>query len=198
MSSAKCQLFYSISSVLSHLPVFSNFQKHWDVYLKVARLAFTLRFLNEICSGKCKGRLQLNALQRLKGSLDQDSCMAKYTSFVMSNFNYCPLIWMFTSETSLYKLENIQKRALRFVLHLMNTNRVILICYIMLTYPELKWWSCDISQSKFLNVWKSIIKEITGGPVCLNAMFIRKECPYALRDSSILIRPKVNLTHYGL
>ena len=35
-------------------------------------------------------------------------------------------------------------------------------------------------------------------PAYLNAMFIRKECPYALRDSSILMRPKVNLTQYGL
>ena len=29
-------------------------------------------------------------------------------------------------------------------------------------------------------------------PAYLNAMFIRKECPYALKDSCILIRPKVN------
>ena len=38
------------------------------------------------------------------------------------------------------------------------------------------------------------VKEIS--PVYLNAMFIRKECPYALRDNSILVRP--NLTQYGL
>ena len=29
-------------------------------------------------------------------------------------------------------------------------------------------------------------------------MFMRKECPYALRDGSILMRPKVNLTQHGL
>ena len=63
-----------------------------------------------------KAGRQLNALQRLKGSLDQDSRMAIYKSFIMFNFNYCPLIWMFTSKTSLSKLENIQKRAFRFVL----------------------------------------------------------------------------------
>ena len=51
----------------------------------------------------------LNALQRLKGSLDQDSRMAIYKSFIMSNFNYCPLIWLCTSKTSLSKLENIRK-----------------------------------------------------------------------------------------
>ena len=63
-----------------------------------------------------KAGRQLNALQRLKGSLDKNSRMAIYKSFIMSNFNYCPLVWMFTIKTSLSKLENIQKRALRFVL----------------------------------------------------------------------------------
>ena len=35
-------------------------------------------------------------------------------------------------------------------------------------------------------------------PAYLNDMFTRKQCPYTLRDSSILVRPKVNLTQYGL
>ena len=51
---------------------------------------------------------------------------------------------MFTSKTSLSKLENIQNVHLN--LYLMIINRAILICYIMLRYPELKSWSCDISQ----------------------------------------------------
>ena len=33
-------------------------------------------------------------------------------------------------------------------------------------------------------------------PTYLNTMFTRKQCPYALRDSSILVRPTVNLTQY--
>ena len=33
----------------------------------------------------------------------------------MSNFNYCPLVWMFSNATSLKKLENLLKRALRFL-----------------------------------------------------------------------------------
>ena len=35
-------------------------------------------------------------------------------------------------------------------------------------------------------------------PLYLNAMFMRKECPYALRDSSILMRRNGNLFQYGL
>ena len=33
----------------------------------------------------------------------------------MLNFNYCPLVWMFSNATSLKKIENLQKRALRFL-----------------------------------------------------------------------------------
>ena len=33
----------------------------------------------------------------------------------MANFNYCPLVWMFSSASSLKKIENLQKRALRFL-----------------------------------------------------------------------------------
>ena len=32
----------------------------------------------------------------------------------MAYFNYCPLVWMFSSASMLSKIENLQKRALRF------------------------------------------------------------------------------------
>ena len=68
------------------------------------------RVIDGHISNMCiKAGRQLNALLRLKGSLDQDSRMAIYKSFIMSNFNCCSLIWIFTSKTSLSKLENIQK-----------------------------------------------------------------------------------------
>ena len=33
----------------------------------------------------------------------------------MSNFNYRPLVWMFSNATSFNEIENLQKRALRFL-----------------------------------------------------------------------------------
>ena len=41
--------------------------------------------------------------------------LAIFKSFITSNFNYCPLIWHFYSQSSTKKLEKIQERALRFI-----------------------------------------------------------------------------------
>ena len=59
---------------------------------------------------------QLNALKRLRRFLGIEERKALIQSFVLSNFNYCPLVWMLSSVKSLNKIENLQKRALRFML----------------------------------------------------------------------------------
>ena len=76
--------------------------------------------VNNVCK---KAGKQVSALQRLTGMLDQQSRMAIYQSFVKANLDFCPLVWFFTSRSSISKLETIQERALRFVL------KVFVSCY---------------------------------------------------------------------
>ena len=40
----------------------------------------------------------------------------------MAKFNYCPLVWMISRAVSLKKIENLQKRALRFLYKSYNTS----------------------------------------------------------------------------
>ena len=61
------------------------------------KLNFT-EHISDVCT---KAGRQLNILQRLKKVLDYKSRMAIYKSFIMSNFNYCPVVWMFTCKKSL-------------------------------------------------------------------------------------------------
>ena len=64
----------------------------------------------------CKSTVnQLNALIRLKQFLSFHAKEVLINSYIISNFNYSLLIWMFTSTQSLNKFENLQKRALRFL-----------------------------------------------------------------------------------
>ena len=72
-----------------------------------------INHLNTICRSAAN---QLNALIRLRRFLRIEERKALILSFVLSNFNYCPLVWMLSSVKSLNKIENLQKRALRFML----------------------------------------------------------------------------------
>ena len=44
-----------------------------------------------------------------------DTISTIFHTFILSNFNYCPLAWHFCSESNSKTLEKIQERALRFV-----------------------------------------------------------------------------------
>ena len=73
---------------------------------------------NERISSICKSATnQQNALVRLKTFLGSNERKVLVNSFVLSNFNYCPLVWFVSSSISLRKIENPYKRALRFLLN---------------------------------------------------------------------------------
>ena len=75
------------------------------------KLNFSLHVSN-ICKSAAN---QLSALIRLNNFLCFEGKRVLINSYFMSNFNYCPLVWMFSNATSLKKLENLLKRALRFL-----------------------------------------------------------------------------------
>ena len=146
---------------------------------------------NSHVSNMCnKAGRQLNVLQRLRGSLDYASRLSIYKSFVMSNFNYCAVVWMFTCKSSLSKLEDIQRRALRFVLddytsdyhELQNKANVPGVKIMALRYLAIEVYKC-----------------VNGlNPKYLNDLFTVRKCKYDLRDDSLINRNKVSTTNHGL
>ena len=75
------------------------------------KLNFNLHISN-ICRSAVN---QLNALIQLKNYLSFNAKRVLIKSYIISNYNYCPLVWMFSIAKSLNKIENLQKRALRFL-----------------------------------------------------------------------------------
>ena len=69
------------------------------------KLEFNLHISN-ICRSAAN---QLSALFRLKRFLGYKEKMILINSYFMANFNYCPLVWMFSSASSLKKIEKLQK-----------------------------------------------------------------------------------------
>ena len=76
-----------------------------------SELNFNLHIAN-ICRSAAN---QLDALIRLKNFLGFQEKKVLINSYFYSNFNYCPLVWMFSHANSLKKVEALQKRALRFL-----------------------------------------------------------------------------------
>ena len=74
------------------------------------KLNFSLHVSN-ICKSAAN---QLSALIMLN-NLCFEGKRVSINTYFMSNFNYCPLVWMFSNARSLKKIENLQKRTLRFL-----------------------------------------------------------------------------------
>ena len=75
------------------------------------KLNFNLHISN-ICRSAAN---QLNALIQLKNYLSFNAKRVLINSYIISNFTYCPRVWMFSTAKSLNKIESLQKRAFQFL-----------------------------------------------------------------------------------
>ena len=72
--------------------------------------------LNDHVSYLCKkGNQKLHALARISKYLSKDKLKIIMKTFVQSQFNYCPLTWMFHNITLNNKINKLHERALRIV-----------------------------------------------------------------------------------
>ena len=62
-----------------------------------------------------KANQKLHVLSRVKCYMGFEPNKLIMSSFIKSQFNYCPLIWIFCSRTSMNKLNNIHEKRIRLV-----------------------------------------------------------------------------------
>ena len=86
-----------------------------EVKLLGVNFDFMLNFNSHVSYICRKASKQLNVLKRIGRHLNRLGRLTIYHSFILSNFNYCPLTWHFTNESNTRKMEKIQERALRFI-----------------------------------------------------------------------------------
>jgi len=142
--------------------------------------------INNLCSQTSK---QINALKRIKQHLDKSCKNTLYNSYISCNFNYCSAVWMFTGKLNLDKLENTNKRALRFV---ENENEYI--------YEDL----CNDANK--LTIKKRCIKTVAiqmykiknkMAPTYMQEMFRTREDVYNLRDNDTFNIPVFKTIKFG-
>ena len=87
-----------------------------EVKLLGVFLDSSLSFDNHVKKICMKAVRQLNSLRRLGKHLDVSSRLLIYKTFLLANFNFCPLVWHFcSSKGNMLKLEKVNECALRFI-----------------------------------------------------------------------------------
>ena len=76
------------------------------------RLTFSSH-IRELCK---KASEKISALSRISNHLNDSQKTLLFNTVVKSQFNYCPLVWMFCSRTSNSMIDRVHKRALRVIL----------------------------------------------------------------------------------
>ncbi len=56
-----------------------------------------------------------NVLYRFRGIFDIKEKEMMFNTFILSKFNYCPIIWHFCGKPASKQVEHIQERAVRFM-----------------------------------------------------------------------------------
>ena len=74
-------------------------------------LTFTAHIQN-LCS---KVNRKINAFSRLNTYISRPQAMLILNAVILSNFNYCPLIWLFSTKASNNEINRTHKRALRIL-----------------------------------------------------------------------------------
>ena len=161
-----------------------------EVKLLGVTIDFKLNFNSHISNICKKASKQLNCLKRIGKYLTRLGKLTIHHSFILSNFNYCPLTWHFCSVTNTNKVERIQERALRFIYDDHSSSYEDLLSKSNL--PSLK-----LRRIRFiaLETFKILHKE---SPTFLHDLVSYKNNSYNFRYQNTAEVPRTRTTRYGL
>ena len=68
-----------------------------------------LNFATHLSSITKNANIQFNALTRVQKYMTTDSKKRMFSSFIKSQFTYCPLVWMFCTKHSVGRINSIHE-----------------------------------------------------------------------------------------
>ena len=145
-------------------------------------------YVNRLCA---KASQKLHALARVSNYMDTEKVKLIMRSFIMSHFNYCPLIWMFHDRSTNSRINKTHERALQIVYRDTESS-----------FDELL--TKDNSVSVHQRNLQLLMIEIYKTKNSLNPSFMEDICverpniTYDLRNKAGLLVPRANTTAHGI
>ena len=127
--------------------------------------------ISKICK---KAGSKLYATSRLRPYLQREKLILLAKSYVTSQFNYCPLLWAYTSRSNNNKINSLHERALRLV----EGNSDLDFEELLVKYRCKSNHTSNISQLMLL-LYKCLYNM---GPLCLQEIFHLNSNSYNLRN----------------
>ena len=184
----KFQMIFPGSKFVEHSIIVGNVEvkSTENVKLLGAIIDYKLSFyphVKELCKS---ANQKTKALLRIRRYLTQSKANLIIDTYVLSPFNYCPLIWMFCSKMGHNLLESTHRRAL-MAKHF----------NFSLSYSDLLHLSKSVSihtrnlRCMLLEVYKSLSRL---SPEIMQDIFETKNSGYSLRNGSLLAIPQCKST----
>lgn len=145
------------------------------------------KHINTLCE---KARRKVQALSRVANYIDFDKRRVLMKSFIQSQFNYCPLIWMMHSRKLENKINKIHERSLRIVYNDSNASFENLLerdQSVSVHQKNLQYLAIELYKRK-----NNLSPEI------MNEVFMIRDVPhYNIRNFSEFQRNLVKSVKYG-
>ena len=148
-----------------------------------------LSFGNHVSKLCQKASNKLYALARISPYMDQSKLRTLMRAFITSQFQYCPLIWMFHSRQLNKKINKIQERALRITYQDAES-----------TYSELLEKDCAVTiHTKNLQLLMTEMYKTKNGlnPSFMQEIFCENATHYNLRNNNEFVQPRVKSVNNG-
>ena len=187
----KCHLLVTINALTS--VNINGFQITSSTEEKLLGIKFDnkLSFENHVSSFCKKASQKLHTLTRIVNYMNLSKPKALMKTFFTSQFNYCPLVWMFNSRELNHGINSIHERALRV------TYQDYKSTFLQLLQKDS---SVTIHQRNLQVLATEILKTKNGlSPEIMKDIFELKEPSYSLHSKgNYFVRGNVKTTHYGI
>ena len=137
-----------------------------------------------------KASRQISALKRISKYLSLECRLNIFNAFIKSNFIYGNTLWHFCSNNDTYKMEKVQKRALRVVTNDYESSYESLLEKV----------SCKTLYLTRVHAFAvEMFKCIHGiNPEFITNLFCLSDHGYNTRGGTMVIQPKVNTNNFGI
>ena len=149
-----------------------------------------LRFDEHILTQCKKAGRKLNALARICNLLSFDHRRVLMKAFVESQFNYCPLVLMFSGRESNNRINHLQERSLRIVYNDYSSTFEILLSRdnsVTVHHRNIRLLAIELFK----------VKNDLSNPI-MSELFDLRDIGYNFRSQTDFMLKKINTSNYGL